>query len=386
MSDQFKNFAKSRVATAPSPATTGTSLVVTTGHGTRFPTVPFNVVIYPVGQEPTPENAEIATATVKSTDTLTIVRAQEGTTARSIIVGDQIAQVSSKAFFELFEKGILNVKMLGAKGDGTTDDAAAITAAYAALPSNGGILYFPPGQYRIDSALTFATVGKRVLLQGQPGSVSRITYTPTTGVALTFNYGNDLDMGHGMRDLGLIGAANNNASKGVVVGGANGAQGFLMDNCKIRTFGTGVEIGSHVWITTFRHSMIRDCTTLMVLPTGLTETGEQIDFDHVTFADSPSPHTNSVWIKDHANMVTFRACSFDQAQLSIGDGVSTGARVAAIGCHFENPNLGTNYDFIVQSNHNNNFLRLTDCNMEQAKTSAGPTQLMTLSGGKVHIA
>lgn len=89
--DQHKNFAYSTVATPPSPATTGTSLVVGSGHGTRFPAVPFNATVVANGEIPIPTNAEIIRVTEISTDTLTIVRGQEGTTARAIIAGDQIA-------------------------------------------------------------------------------------------------------------------------------------------------------------------------------------------------------------------------------------------------------------------------------------------------------
>lgn len=86
-----KNFAYSLVATAPSPATSGTSLVVTGGQGALFPTVPFQATIWPANLKPLTTNAEIVTVTGVSTDTLTIVRAQEGATARSVIIGDQIA-------------------------------------------------------------------------------------------------------------------------------------------------------------------------------------------------------------------------------------------------------------------------------------------------------
>lgn len=89
--DTYKNFAISAVATAPSPATSGTSLVVTSGHGTRFPTPPFNATIWPGDQPANPSNAEIVRVTNISTDTLTITRAQEGSSARSIVVGDRIA-------------------------------------------------------------------------------------------------------------------------------------------------------------------------------------------------------------------------------------------------------------------------------------------------------
>jgi len=90
--DALKNFSYSLVATAPSPATSGTSLVVTSGQGSYFPATPFDATIWPSGVQPTNTNAEIVRVTNVSTDTFTITRAQYGTTAQSIAVGYQIAQ------------------------------------------------------------------------------------------------------------------------------------------------------------------------------------------------------------------------------------------------------------------------------------------------------
>ena len=90
--DALKNFAYSLVATAPSPATSGTSLVVTAGQGSYFPATPFDATIWPSGVQPTNTNAEIVRVTNVSTDTFTITRAQYGTTAQSVAVGYQIAQ------------------------------------------------------------------------------------------------------------------------------------------------------------------------------------------------------------------------------------------------------------------------------------------------------
>lgn len=90
MVDAVANFAYSTVATAPSPATSGTSLVVGTGEGARFPATPFNAVIWPTGTQALSSNAEIVRVSLVSTDTLTIARAQEGSSARTIVVGDQI--------------------------------------------------------------------------------------------------------------------------------------------------------------------------------------------------------------------------------------------------------------------------------------------------------
>jgi hypothetical protein len=91
MADAHKNFAYSTIATAPSPTVGGTSLVVASGQGTLFPTPPFNATVWPSGEQPTSFNAEIIRVTAISTDTFTILRAQEGTIARNILVGDQIA-------------------------------------------------------------------------------------------------------------------------------------------------------------------------------------------------------------------------------------------------------------------------------------------------------
>lgn len=89
--DARKNFAVTTVATAPSPATSGTSLVVASGKGTLFPATPFNAIIWPTGANPTTTNAEIVRVTGISTDTFTITRTQESSSARTVVVGDQIA-------------------------------------------------------------------------------------------------------------------------------------------------------------------------------------------------------------------------------------------------------------------------------------------------------
>jgi hypothetical protein len=91
MFDAHKNFAQSTVATAPSPATSGTSLVVASGGGASFPAAPFDATVWPAGTQPTNANAEIVRVTNIATDTFTIARAQEGSSARTIGVGDQIA-------------------------------------------------------------------------------------------------------------------------------------------------------------------------------------------------------------------------------------------------------------------------------------------------------
>lgn len=88
------NLAISTVATAPSPAISGTSLTVATGHGARFPQPStdgvFPATIWPSDASPDPSNAEIVLVTARSGDVLTITRTQEGSSARSVLAGDRI--------------------------------------------------------------------------------------------------------------------------------------------------------------------------------------------------------------------------------------------------------------------------------------------------------
>lgn len=100
MPDQHRNFAYSTIATPPSPASSGTSLIVQPGQGALFPTPPFNATIWPTGVLALASNAEIVRVTAVAADTFTILRAQEGSSARGVLAGDQIG-------------GLLTVKSLG---------------------------------------------------------------------------------------------------------------------------------------------------------------------------------------------------------------------------------------------------------------------------------
>lgn len=87
----LKDYATSTVLTAPSPADSGTTIVVQSGHGARFPAVPFMVTVHPASELPTLDNAEKMEVTAKSTDTFTVLRAQGSTTAKSVEAGWRIS-------------------------------------------------------------------------------------------------------------------------------------------------------------------------------------------------------------------------------------------------------------------------------------------------------
>lgn len=70
----------------------------------------------------------------------------------------------------------LSVKFYGAKGDGTTDDTLSIQAAITAMGTGeGGLLYFPQGNYRVTSAITLPAglVGWHVFGDGDGSRIIR---------------------------------------------------------------------------------------------------------------------------------------------------------------------------------------------------------------------
>lgn len=102
----------------PSPAMSGLSLSVTAGHGTRFPTPPFNAVVCPANQPSVPENAEIVRVNSVAADVFTILRAQEGTEAKAINAGDQIyAGVTKKTLDDIHVQIETHVHVQGAPSD-----------------------------------------------------------------------------------------------------------------------------------------------------------------------------------------------------------------------------------------------------------------------------
>jgi hypothetical protein len=75
---------------------------------------------------------------------------------------------------------VLNIKDYGAVGDGVTNDTSAIASAVSALPSTGGILYVPRGEYLTDTITITSKTGLRIV--GDGIGVSRLKGRTATRV------------------------------------------------------------------------------------------------------------------------------------------------------------------------------------------------------------
>ena len=156
-----------------------------------------------------------------------------------------------------------NVKQYGAKGDGSTDDTAAINATLAALPSAGGTIFFPPGTYLISSTLVVSSDNVQLIGAGWNAIVTpKNTFTgaPLIKVAAPGGAGN-FRYGIKIADLYLNG--NNNTGMGGIE--LDSTYMAVIDHVRIRYCpGTGIYLtdpssgtarGAY---TTIRHCDITD--------------------------------------------------------------------------------------------------------------------------------
>lgn len=149
----------------------------------------------------------------------------------------------------------INVKAApyNAAGNGTTDDTAALQAALAAVPANGGTVYLPAGDYLITSSLT-ATVSGTELVGGGWASRIRFDGNVVTGGAIKAA-GN---IRFHVRDLRI--SQTNALNKGTAMD-VSQCNGSVFERLLIDSGGAGVAplVGITMNASTCHYNVVRDC-------------------------------------------------------------------------------------------------------------------------------
>lgn len=199
------------VSTTLASACTSTATTLTLASSANFPTIPAGFVwAVTLNDHATQTIFEIVYVTATSGANLTCLRGQEGTSARAWSVGDYVFAPDTAGILNSFVDqaylnslgvltyaGLFNPRAYGALGNGTTNDAAAFTAANTA--SAGSTIYVPPGNYLISTSIAITSpiifaAGAILNISGTGSITATFSYTPQAGRYAIFagaalNYG-----------------------------------------------------------------------------------------------------------------------------------------------------------------------------------------------------
>lgn len=196
MTFKYKNNAYSTLSATL--AIGATSMSVQTGHGDRFPIIAGSDVCY-ITLEDTGGNREIVKVTARASgaDSMTIVRAQEGTAARAWVSGDTVEQRITAGELDRYE-AMSNVDEASSKATPVDadylpikDSAASNALKYltwanlkATLLAAASLVWTAAHTFRAANAIRSeaASTQDAVVIAGRAGGTSSyaVTMTPTT--------------------------------------------------------------------------------------------------------------------------------------------------------------------------------------------------------------
>jgi hypothetical protein len=191
--------------------------------------------------------------------------------------------------FDPSDAGIISVKDFGAKGDGVSDDTAAIQAAVTHAQVTGNTLFVPAGTYLVSSV----TVGSGLHIVGQHSSSSVFKQT-AIGSAIFCNYdsttktniyfeniglnSNSKDSGINIRNVINLTARScefiNHPAWGILVGITEDAvntttitcSDILIENCR---FSNSLQTFEHIAVFNAKNVVVRDCYFELALTGGI---------------------------------------------------------------------------------------------------------------------
>ena len=317
----------------------------------------------------------------------------------------------------------LNVKVFGALGNGSNDDASAIQSAIDSLNTNantitdGGIIYFPPGIYKIDSELTFTAGEDNITLLGTTG-FSPEGGTSDGGAIIRKGSGSinhiSINNSECISIQGLTFDSSVTSTDGAVINAVSTGnnQRLLVERCYFKNFSNGIRFSG------YSDSTIKDVYMHTVqggsnanygirLERGSDTRQDQIRVENVTIDTGTSGghsnfngfvldgFTNTSWFQNCAALKCYRGFVFESSMNNTGEGGS-GTHEAAfhriLNCDFENANqqgidvLGGTNIWIANcyiSDNNGNGLHFRSSFVGCAKVNANDIRLNGYHGIQV---
>ena len=255
-----------------------------------------------------------------------------------------------------------NVKDFGAVGNNSNDDTTAIQAAINSLLNgsvgDGGVVYLPPGVYRISAPLTFGSTAYSITLKGSTthfpvgtfgGSIIRNTGVVTTdpnNPSIQLTSGNAIEITNSSSiTITNLGIDHTSSSGGTAISATSTSskQGITVDQVYILDHSKGIDLIGYA-NSIIRNTEIRDqpddanSTHAILLKKGGDTRQDQIRLENVivegeTPAGSGVPHSHSVGLKveDWTNSIWVKDCAFLRMTQGIYYDQSVQGRIAEAG-------------------------------------------------------
>lgn len=243
------------------------------------------------------------------------------------IVKTQKDVVALKADYMQSKYEIVNVKALGAKGDGITDDTAIIAYALA----NYNRIYFPAGSYVISSTLVLDKENMEIFGDGKQYTLFKPTFT--TGSIFTIN--KDYSYFH---DLGLHYISTTTKT---VIGLYFLTGYFTVERVRMNRVGTGIQVNTLTSDTTLFVGRIADCIIWNFSDSGIILTQcADIQISN-TFITGKNSNTSGLKLRKKCEAIRCNSASFLECTYGLyttTDDVVTGklpAFCVFVNCYFD---------------------------------------------------
>lgn len=279
------------------------------------------------------------------------------------------------------------------------DIGAQINAAYAALPSTGGVITVQPGNYSFNTEIAINTANKPALIECAPAQATTLTYTgsATSTVINVSGNANQHLYGYGISNCAFVGPGTpgtEGVTAAIELGGASGAEGVHLSGVRIKHFGNGLYIGSNTWeVLVDGNSAFSQNGKAVLFSSAFTNAGERLVFTGDNFFDNDntlgggggagSKYNNCVNFEGSTASAMFTNDSFDDCQMYVGPG---GISVSVDDSYFENPGYSSTgaYPYIYIATSTNTRVSLTNgAMMNDATVASGnsPTAFVYNAGG-----
>jgi hypothetical protein len=286
---------------------------------------------------------------------------------------------------------------------GVADLGACINAIYAVAPASGAEILVSPTPNASNNCTNYATPillntnHKPAYLHGPPGQIVCLNYTPTTGTAITLDWGETSGAnpsglgqgyGQGINGIHFNGTSASNSATALALGTTNGGEGVRIENFGFQNFGTIITFAGGVnFFQQFEQGTIGPTNNAF----NFSASGgiENVEFDHVKFQcnlGASGGGSVCISITNTANLAEFNfiADSFDNSNISINSGACGAAciRAAFTNSHFETLSNSTT-DFI---NIQSGTVSIIESGfLYDPPTGSHPSELITCNTGKCSL-